>query len=484
MSVGKVWLVGAGPGDLGLLTLRGQEVLLDADSVVFDRLVGDGVLAIIPRSARVIDVGKEGGCHAVPQSEIEEILVEEALAGRKVVRLKGGDPFVFGRGGEEIETLLEHGIPFEVVPGISSAAAAPAAAGIPVTHRGLAAAVHIITAHTREGGVAGLNYAALSKIGGTLVFLMGASSVPEICKALISNGMNAVTPAAAVENGTTARQRRIDSTLGGLENDCVRSRLKSPSVILVGAVAGLGARFDWKKYLPLAGLKVVVTRPRERAGILSKMLRDRGAEVVELPTIRTLTLDVRLPSFEGCAWVCFTSVAGVESFFELLGKEGRDVRSLGAARLAAVGPTTAKALEGHGLRVDYVPEVYDGIHLADGLLRLAAGRKIMLLRAKDVFADLAEKLKAGGADFCECAVYETLYEKPLIKPKDADAAVFTSASTVRGFKAAFPELKVKYACCIGRQTADAAAKAGFEDIRVAAKATLEDLVKSIEETML
>ena len=483
MNVGNVWLVGAGPGDPGLLTLRGREVLLDADSVVFDRLVGDGVLAMIPKSARAIDVGKEGGCHPVPQREIEEILVREAQAGRKVVRLKGGDPFVFGRGGEEIEALLKNEIPFEVVPGISSAMAAPAAAGIPVTHRGLAAAVHIITAHTRKGGIAELDYASLSKTGGTLVFLMGASSVPDICLALLENGMDASTPAAAVENGTTAKQRRLDSTLGELARCCSESQLKSPSVIIVGEVAGLGPRFDWKRSLPLAGLKVIVTRPKERAGRLSKMLRDRGAEVLELPAISTRTLDVQLPPLDGCGWVCFTSVTGVESFFELLNRGKMDVRSLGSAKLAAVGPATAQALAAHGLRVDYVPEVYDGVHLAEGLLRQPLGGRILLLRARDVSPDLTAKLKEGGAVFSEFSVYETLYEKPPVTPKDADAAVFTSASTVRGFKAAFPELKVKYACCIGRQTAEAAKQAGFENIRVAAKAALEDLINTVEETI-
>jgi len=482
MRTGKVWLVGAGPGDPGFLTLRGREVLLDADSVVFDRLVGDGVLAMIPQSARAIRVGKEGGCHPVPQRKIEEILVQEARAGRKVVRLKGGDAFLFGRGGEEIEALLKHGVPFEVVPGISSAMAAPAAAGIPVTHRGLAAAMHVITAHTCKGCVAGLDYAALAKIGGTLVFLMGASSVPKICEALLSNGMDAATPAAAVENGTTAKQRRIDSTLGELERDCIGSQLKSPAVIIVGEVAALGPGFDWKRQLPLSGIKVVVTRPRGRAGELSKMLRDRGAEVVELPTISTHTLDVRLPRFAGCGWVCFTSAAGVESFFDLLRRQAKDVRSLGAAKLAAIGPATAKALESHGLRVDYVPEAYDGVHLAEGLLRMAAGSKIILLRAKDVAPELSGKLKAGGADFSEFAVYETLYEKPVITPKDVDVAVFTSASTVRGFKAAFPELKVRFACCIGRQTADEASKAGFVNVRAATGATLEDLISTVEET--
>ncbi|MEG1798914.1 MAG: uroporphyrinogen-III C-methyltransferase, partial [Synergistaceae bacterium] len=209
MSVGKVWLVGAGPGNPGLITLRGRELIDEADVVVFDKLVGEGVLSLIPERAEKINVGKEGGRHPVPQEEIENILVREALAGKNTLRLKGGDPFVFGRGGEEIEALLEHGIEFEVVPGITSAVAAPSAAGIPVTHRGLAASLHIITAHTKDGGIADTDYASLASLGGTLIFLMGASSVPEICKALTEHGMAKDTPAAAVENGTTSRQRRI-----------------------------------------------------------------------------------------------------------------------------------------------------------------------------------------------------------------------------------------------------------------------------------
>ena len=205
MAAGKVWLVGAGPGDAGLLTLRGREVMERADTIVFDRLVGDGVLAMMPERAEKINVGKEGGRHPVPQREIEKILVEKALEGKNVVRLKGGDPFVFGRGGEEIEALKKENIEFEVVPGVTSAIAAPSAAGIPVTHRGLAASLHIITAHTKEGGIADTDYAALARLGGTLLFLMGASALPDICAALTKAGMSPDTPAAAVGRGTTAR---------------------------------------------------------------------------------------------------------------------------------------------------------------------------------------------------------------------------------------------------------------------------------------
>ena len=315
MAAGKVWLVGAGPGDAGLLTLRGREVMERADAIVFDRLVGDGVLAMMPERAEKINVGKEGGRHPVPQREIEKILVEKALEGKNVVRLKGGDPFVFGRGGEEIEALKKENIEFEVVPGVTSAIAAPSAAGIPVTHRGLAASLHIITAHTKDGGIADTDYAALARLGGTLLFLMGASALPDICAALTKAGMSPDTPAAAVERGTTARQRRIEGTLGTLTEIAKREELRSPAIIIVGAVAALGKEFEWKKFLPLAGRKVVITRPRGRAGKLCAKLRALGAEVVECPCISTRTMSVTLPPLGGYSWLGFTSATGVESFF-------------------------------------------------------------------------------------------------------------------------------------------------------------------------
>nr|MCR5335840.1 uroporphyrinogen-III C-methyltransferase [Synergistes sp.] len=269
---GFVALVGAGPGDAGLLTLRGRDLLAAADCVVYDRLVGDGVLAMMPPEAEKISVGKTGGGEFVPQREINEILVREAEKGRFVVRLKGGDPFVFGRGGEEIEALNAKGIPFEVVPGVTSALGGPACAGIPVTHRGEARSVHIITAHTKEGGIAPLDYAALAKLGGTLVFLMGASAVREICSELIRSGMAEETPAAAVENASTAAQRLLSGTLGTLAGICAAEALRSPALIVVGGTSALAGSFAWKRFLPLAGRRIIVTRPRERAGKLSAML--------------------------------------------------------------------------------------------------------------------------------------------------------------------------------------------------------------------
>ena len=481
MSVGKVWLVGAGPGDPGLITLRGRELIDEADVVVFDKLVGEGILSLIPERTEKINVGKEGGRHPVPQEEIENILVREALAGKNTLRLKGGDPFVFGRGGEEIEALLKHGIEFEVVPGITSAIAAPSAAGIPVTHRGLAASLHIITAHTKEGGIADTDYASLASLGGTLIFLMGASSVPQICDALIKNGMSKDTPAAAVENGTTARQRRIEGTLGTFEAICVKEGLHSPAIIMVGETAALGERFEWKKFLPLSGKKVIITRPRKRAGKISKMLRDKGAEVIEFPCIATETIHSPLPELGGWNWIGFTSVTGVESLFELLHEEKKDIRSIGGAKIAAIGRTTADALEERGLSVDYIPDVYDGISMAQGLLKIAAGERILLFRAEEGSPELTNCLSKAGADFKEHTLYETHYETSFFTPTSADAVLFTSASSVRGFKQACPDTYPKYTCCIGRQTAEEAARLGYKNIKTAKKATIEALIDTLEE---
>lgn len=481
LEKGHVALIGAGPGDAGLFTLRGRELLESADCVVYDRLVGDGVLAMMPPSAEKINVGKTGGGHSVPQREIEEILVREAKKGRRVARLKGGDPFMFGRGGEEIEALNREGIPFEVVPGVTAATAGPACAGIPVTHRGIARSVHIITAHTKEGGIARVDYAALAKLGGTLVFLMGVSAVPEICSELTKSGMSADTPAAAVENGSAAAQRLIRGTLATLAEICKSEKLHSPAIIIVGEVINFADEFNWKRFLPLSGRKVIVTRPRARAGRLSAMLRARGAEVVEIPCIATHRIKAQLPDFTKFSWIAFTSITGVEALFADLADDGRDVRSLGAAKIAAIGPSTSKALRERGLKTDYMPEKYDGVHLARGLAKLADGKEILMLRAKAGSPDLTHELEAACAHFTEIPLYETVYEHVEVIPRSADTAIFTSASTVRGFVAAMPELDVPCACCIGKQTAAEARRAGFKKIITAQKATLESLINTLEE---
>ena len=484
---GKVWLVGAGPGDAGLLTLRGREVLERADVVVFDRLVGAGVFAFFPEEAEWLDVGKEGGRHPVPQREIEALLVDRALAGKRVVRLKGGDPFLFGRGGEEIEALRAHDIPFEVVPGVTSAFAAPGSAGIPVTHRGAASSVHVVTAHTRSGELPPLDFDALARLGteGTLVFLMGVGVLGELCSRLAASGMDAATPAAVVERGATARQRCVKSTLASLPELVRASCVRPPAVLVVGAVVGLADRCGWRESLPLFGVRAVVTRPKGRAGRLSRMLRDAGAEVLEFPCIAAETLPGPLPSFAGAEWIVFTSAAGVEAFFALLADEGRDVREIGTARVAAVGPATCEALRARGLRVDLVPEVCDGAHLAEALAERAGGGAALLLRAESGAPDLAEGLRRRGVPFREHALYRTrCLERELPEP-DFDMAVFTSASTVRGLAGSLPEgwdrSRVR-AVCIGEMTARTALEAGFTRVTTASSATLEALVEAAAKT--
>ncbi|MDE7261756.1 MAG: uroporphyrinogen-III C-methyltransferase, partial [Oscillospiraceae bacterium] len=284
---GKVTLVGAGPGDPGLLTVKGLATLERAEVVVYDRLVSPAVLELIPDSARRIDVGKDAGHHPVPQDQINRILVEEALAGHSVVRLKGGDPFVFGRGGEELQTLAKAGVAFEEVPGVTSAIAAAAYGGIPVTHRDFASSLHIVTGHAREGAVLDIDFEALVRTKGTLVFLMGVTAMPAIVKGLLEAGMDANTPAAMVERGTLPGQRRCGATLGTLPEKAAEMGIRSPALIVVGGVCSLAQELCWFEKLPLHGKRVLVTRPRDRAGTLSGRLRALGAEVAEFPCIRT-----------------------------------------------------------------------------------------------------------------------------------------------------------------------------------------------------
>ena len=290
---GKVWLVGAGPGDVGLLTLRGREVLESADVVVYDALVGQGVLSLIPEKAELIFAGKRAGNHYLRQEETNRVLLEEALKGKRVVRLKGGDPFLFGRGGEELELLCENGVPFEIVPGITSAIAVPAYNGIPVTHRDFCSSVHIITGHRRAEQGYDIDFDALVRTKGTLVFLMGIAALPDIMGGLLAAGIDPDMPAAVLERGTTAAQHRILATVSTLEAVCAAQTVQTPAIIVVGKVCALSEEFAWYEKRPLAGVKVLLTRPKELSSSLAVKLRRRGAEVLELPAIRTeLTGDI------------------------------------------------------------------------------------------------------------------------------------------------------------------------------------------------
>ena len=491
---GKVWLVGAGPGDVGLMTLKGREVLANADVVVYDALVGDGVLGLIPDTARRIFAGKRSGNHFLRQEETNRVLLEEALKGNRVVRLKGGDPFLFGRGGEELELLVEHGVPYEIVPGVTSAIAVPAYCGIPVTHRDYCSSVHVITGHRRSGTGYDIDFDALARTGGTLIFLMGLAALPDIRAGLLAAGMAPDTPAAVLEKGTTAAQRTISATLGTLEDACERAGAQTPAIIVVGRVCELAERFAWRDKLPLSGVKALVTRPKALISGMAALLRQRGAEVVELPAIRTVPVadDSRLRSAidrlagGGFDWLVFTSPTGVRVFMDKL-LEDRDIRALAGVKLAAIGEGSRKALAEYGLRCDLVPSVYDGETLGRELAALCApGARLLIPRAAIGNRELIEELsKVENVLIEDVATYDTEYAiapDAEAKMDGVDFAVFTSASTVRGFAAGMPglDLSAVKAVCIGRQTAAEARKYGMRTW-ISEKATLEALAEAVEK---
>lgn len=493
MKRGKVWLVGAGPSDPGLLTLKGKAVLVRAEVVVYDRLVGDGVLAMAPADALKIDAGKNAGNHTLPQEEINRLLIGHAKEGKRVVRLKGGDPFLFGRGGEEAEALAKAGIPFEVVPGVTAATAVPAYFGIPVTHREEASSLHLITAHRKAGKEQPLDYKALAALGpqATLVFFMGVGALEEICTGLIEAGMSPDTPAAVLEKGTAAGQRKAACTLSTLPEEANRLELGTPGLIVVGEVCRLSEQLSWAESRPLGGARVFVTRPREKAAALSDRLSQLGAEVIELPAIRTEVLEPcsdllkRKVTLQSYQWLVCSSPVGAEAFFSFLHHERIDIRSLPGLRFAAVGEKTKAALEERGILVDCCPAEFNGKALAEELLRMVSpGDRILALVPENRESAAATALQEAGADVETAVVYRTVYEKNLIVPRlnSNDYAVFTSASTVRGFAALYsgqPLSQVR-AICIGEQTAAAAVQYSMNPV-VAEHAAIESLIEKVVE---
>lgn len=497
---GKVWLVGAGPGDIGLFTLKGLQTLEQADVVVYDSLVGQGVLSRIPDTARCINVGKRASHHTMPQEKINEVLLEEAKKGNRVVRLKGGDPFLFGRGGEELELLVKEGIPYEIIPGVTSPIAVPAYNGIPVTHRDFTSSLHIITGHKKQGAAYDIDFEALVRTRGTLVFLMGVSALGDICQALLQAGMEKDMPAAILQKGTTAGQKKIVATVSTLEEEVNRQGIQTPAIIVVGKVCALAEEFAWYEKLPLAGYKVLVTRPRELVSTMAEKLRVLGAEVLELPAIRTAPLKDQsklyhaFEKLDTYQWVAFTSPTGVKVFFEEMKKTKTDVRKMCNVKIAAIGKGTQKALEERGLFPDLIPQVYDGETLGRELCHLCAGGEYILIpRAamgnQEIIKALSEKSDIVIDDI---PTYDTFYEtqevidqKKAMEAGEISCAVFTSASTVRGFVQATPGLdytKVR-AACIGKQTKAAADEWGMETY-MAEKATIDsvlDLVIELKE---
>lgn len=495
MTVGQVILVGAGPGDPGLLTLKGQQAIAAAEVVVYDRLVSQAILNMIPQNAERINVGKESSNHLVPQEKINQILLDKALEGKRVVRLKGGDPFLFGRGGEELELLAQHGVPFQEVPGITSAIAVPAYGGIPVTHRDFCSSLHIITGHQRAGKPLNIQFEALVQAGGTLVFLMGVSALENICKGLLDAGMDPQMPAAVVEKGTTPAQRPILATLTTLPAAAKAAQVKSPAIIIVGRVCSLSPQFDWFDKLPLKGKTVIVTRPKERAGTLSGRLRALGAEVIEYPCIETIPvvpcheMEQAVKNIGNYEWLVFTSPAGVTTLMDMLFGAGRDVRALGNIKLAAIGPGTDRELQKYGLRADLIPDVYDGAHLGQALCQQKPAGRVLILRAQWGTEALTDALSGCKISYDDIRCYETRYTsneaqslRTRVTGMDRPIVTFTSASTVRGFAASLGELEGTQilGACIGKQTEAEAHKYGIQTI-TAKEATMDALIERIIE---
>ncbi len=450
---GIVYLVGAGPGDPGLLSARALELIAAADVILYDRLIPPEALEGARADAELLYVGKEGGAHSVPQSETEEMLVARAREGKRVVRLKGGDPFVFGRGGEEAMRLREQQISFEVVPGISAGLAASAYAGIPVTFRGISSAVALVTGHEDPGKEAvALDWEALARFPGTLVFYMGVSALPTIARALIDAGRQASEPAAVIESGTLPSQRTIAGSLETIADEAAAAQVRPPAVTVVGEVARLTSELRWfeAQARPLLGRTVAVTRARAQASELARGLRTLGARVVEAPVIRVQALEG--PPLDPAPYdlICLTSVNGVDAFFERLAAGGRDARALASCWIAAIGPGTARALSAHGLRADVVPERFVAESLVEAIDReLLAGdkrhspvRRALIARAREARETLPEALRERHIEVDVLALYETLAERPASKLLDAalsaDYVTFTSSSTVRFFFEALP----------------------------------------------
>jgi len=483
--MGKVYLVGAGPGDEELLTIKGQRVLACADVVVYDRLVGDGILDMIPGSAERIDVGKNAGSHPVPQEQINQLLAEKAAEDKNVVRLKGGDSFLFGRGGEELILLCEKGISFEVVPGISSAIAAPAYAGIPVTHRDFCSSLHIMTGHKKNDAQLMMDYESLVRMGGTLVFMMSVSSIGDILKGLQSAGMDKDMECAVIENGTKPSQRKLITTLGKAAEDIKEAAIGSPAIVVVGKVCSFSNKLDWFSALPLKGLHILVTRPKPGAARLASGLKQLGADAVLLPSIKTQDMQFEMPNLNAYTMLIFTSVNGVDAFFSRL-FEKADARTLADKRVAAVGRETAKALLEYGIRADFVPSVYSGDWLGKELIESGSVTKsdrLLILRAKVASVELTDRLKKEGILFDEVPVYETLFEENQTIDFDGfDFVTFTSASCVEGFMHTVRPCNtgVIKAVCIGNQTAQAAAKYGM-NVAISDAATIESMIDKITE---
>jgi len=493
-KLGTVYLAGAGPGDPGLLTIKAAQCLKKADVVVYDYLANPKFLDLAPAKAKRIYVGKKGASHSKEQGEINDLMISEARRGRTVVRLKGGDPFVFGRGGEEAEALAEAGVAFEIVPGVTSAIAVPAYAGIPVTHRHFGSSVAIVTGHEKDDeGAYAPDWEALVKIG-NVVFLMGFANLPKIVSHLTAAGAPSDLPVAVIEWGTLPRQKKAVGTLSSIVAEVARLEIKPPTVIVVGQVAALGEKLAWFEKKPLLGKRIVVTRSRNQLSEISRLLEEQGAEVIEMPTIEIRPpsswtgLDTTLKKLPAYDWVAFTSANGVSSFFERLAKAKKDLRHLSKVKIAVVGPATARPIEARGLFPDLVADEFRGDGLARKMIRTGVrGKKILLVQAKQARETLREELKKAGAKVTAVEAYRSAAPKISEFPDPIDLVIFASSLTVENFvkiSPLAPSLKKRglgeiSVACIGPVTAMTARELGLNVAVVPKKSTMPDLVNAI-----
>lgn len=447
--VGKVYLVGAGPGDPGLITVRGRYLLERAEVVVYDYLASSKLLKFVPKDAEFIYAGKRGGVkHTHTQEEINQMLVDHALAGKTVIRLKGGDPFIFGRGGEEIERLAAHNIPFEIVPGVTSATAAATYAGIPITHRGYTASVAFLTGHedpTKPDS--NIDWSKIATGIGTIVVYMGIKNLPIIIRNLIDHGRDPQTPVAVVRWASTPEQRSVVGTLETIVEIVAEAQIKPPALIVIGEVVKLRETIDWYERRPLFGKRVIVTRTREQASELVAALEEAGASCYECSTINikpienNQILDSELERIDEYHWVLFTSLNGVKYFFEQLYKKGMDARDLKGPSIGAVGKSTAELLLHYGVNADLIPPTFTGEGLAESLLDQGVeGRNILIPRAKAAREILPETLRGAGAQVTVAPVYQNVPPqgrkdelRAELESGAVDLVTFTSSSTVRNF---------------------------------------------------
>ncbi|MBN1691245.1 MAG: uroporphyrinogen-III C-methyltransferase [Dehalococcoidia bacterium] len=500
LKKGKVYLVGAGPGDPGLFTLKGVECMAGADVVVYDHLINNLILDHAPAAAEKTYVGKRGGSYHVGQDEISQLLVRLARGGKTVVRLKGGDPYILGRGSEEAAALGAAGIAFEVVPGISSAVAVPAYAGIPVTQRGLSSSLTIVTGHedpTKHGSH--IRWDMLAKMSGTLVILMGMQNLHLITALLLKYGMKPVTPVAVIRDGTLPTQFTITGTLKNIAQKAAKAGLTAPAVVVIGRVVEMRRDLRWFEMFPLFGKRVLVTRAGIQAGGLERLLIQHGAQPVRFSSIQICPirakhkLDRSISHLHEYDWLAFTSANGVQAFFHRMSEMQTDSRALAGLRIGAIGPMTARALNAYGITADYIPAVHTGKGFLRDLTEADINGKRFLLPRADIADDeLTQGLRKLGARVDDIAVYHTISPrrnlarlKDLLLPGNLDVIMFTSSSTVTNLLVGLSDKEIKQIeakiACIGPKTAATAKKSGLKVDILAKEQTMAGLIEALEK---